>query len=242
MATNSRGAVARLIGGERFSTCAHLLTSVVAELVHAHTYVHAHGAEAPGVSRRKNVGGELAAYGLLARAGVHGGLRRRLDSKGAAQGCTCATQEAPCSWHGRPTHTTSLLQEHDASTRDARAKQGKEEISSMAHAQSVDQVGCMPSLPFPASQSRSLVFQGAQEHAQLDWAQRWSFGSTERLGNLQKRVHWTKPGQSGGEHWFMRGATAGSVTLGMLHQHRQPKHGGRCEFGCVLLTEGSAEV
>jgi hypothetical protein len=47
---------------------------VVAELVHAHTYVHAHGAEASGVSRRKNVGGELVAYGLLARAGVHGGV------------------------------------------------------------------------------------------------------------------------------------------------------------------------
>jgi hypothetical protein len=74
MAMNSRGAVARLIGGERFSTCAHLLVSVVAELVHAHTYVHAHGAEASGVSQRKNMGGELVAYGLLARAGVHGGV------------------------------------------------------------------------------------------------------------------------------------------------------------------------
>jgi hypothetical protein len=74
MATNSHGVMARLIGGERFSTCAHLLASMVAELVHAHTYVHAHSAEASGVSRRKNVGGELAAYGLLARAGVHGGV------------------------------------------------------------------------------------------------------------------------------------------------------------------------
>jgi hypothetical protein len=74
MATNSCGAVARLIGGERFSNCAHLLASVVAELVHAHTYVHAQGAEASGVSRWKNVGGELAAYGLLARAWVHDGV------------------------------------------------------------------------------------------------------------------------------------------------------------------------
>jgi hypothetical protein len=67
-------AAARLIGGERFGTCAHLLASVVAELVHAHTYVHAHGAKASGLSRRKNVGGELVAYGLLACAGVHGGV------------------------------------------------------------------------------------------------------------------------------------------------------------------------
>jgi hypothetical protein len=65
MATNSRGVVARLIGGERFGTCAHLLTSVVAELVHTHMYVHAHGAEASGATRRKNVGGELVAYGPL---------------------------------------------------------------------------------------------------------------------------------------------------------------------------------
>jgi hypothetical protein len=136
-------------------------------------------------------------------------LRRRLDNKGAARGCTCATQGAPCSWHGRPTRTTSLLQEHDASTRYARVKQGKEEISSMAHAQSVDQVGCMTSLPFPASQSRSLVFQGALEHAQLDWAQRWSFGSTERLGNLQKRVHGTK---------LMRTRTTSHVHLHLQHQ------------------------
>jgi hypothetical protein len=48
MATNSRGAVAKLIGGERFGTCAHLHTSLVAELVQVHTFVHAHGAEAFG--------------------------------------------------------------------------------------------------------------------------------------------------------------------------------------------------
>jgi hypothetical protein len=41
---------------------------------HAHAYVHAHGAEASAVSRRKNVGGELVAYGLLARAAVHGSV------------------------------------------------------------------------------------------------------------------------------------------------------------------------
>jgi hypothetical protein len=64
-ATNSRGAVARLIGGERFGTCAHLLAGVVGELVHAHMYVHAHGAEASGATRRKSVGGELVDYGLL---------------------------------------------------------------------------------------------------------------------------------------------------------------------------------
>jgi hypothetical protein len=47
---------------------------VRAELAHAHAYVHAHGAEASAVSRQKNVGGELVAYGLLARAGVHGSV------------------------------------------------------------------------------------------------------------------------------------------------------------------------
>jgi hypothetical protein len=45
---NSRGVVVRLIGGEHFGTCAHLHASVVAELVHAHAYVHAHGVEASG--------------------------------------------------------------------------------------------------------------------------------------------------------------------------------------------------
>jgi hypothetical protein len=59
MATNSRGAVVRLIGGERFGTCAHVHASVVTELVHAHTFVHAHDAEAFGGNTARRSAAEL---------------------------------------------------------------------------------------------------------------------------------------------------------------------------------------
>jgi hypothetical protein len=59
MATNSRGAVVWLTGGEHFGTCAHLHASMVAELVHAHMFVHAHDAEAFGGNTARRSAAEL---------------------------------------------------------------------------------------------------------------------------------------------------------------------------------------
>jgi hypothetical protein len=141
LATNSRDAVVWLIGGEHFGTCAHLHASVVAELVHTHTFVHAHDAEAFGGNTARRSAAELVSG--RGPASTCWGARRRHGRRIPAE------DSSTKAGHRHDVHRLARWSSQASRVVAWTGNGGKREskhVKFLAFTQNVEQVLCMPTL------------------------------------------------------------------------------------------------